>query len=246
MKRDNLRIGDVVVQRDGALGFCFEIGGTVYILYQDGGYDDVELSLDEDMTDTVSGSDADIMQVYREEGGFLTFSDYVEGELIFERQKDWKRPTKEEREQIKKERQAALEAKEAEWRRKAAENSVQLIHVIAQAFYGNRTATETTPDGLDALVLGCPSENSLIKKERIDRSIIPVPGTDHVVLVYNKYEEERALADREHSAIKPLATIPELGVKLYSRCVACRINEDGEPQSLQQTDYDALWKYLAN
>lgn len=28
MKRDNLRIGDVVVQRDGALGFCFEIGGT--------------------------------------------------------------------------------------------------------------------------------------------------------------------------------------------------------------------------
>ena len=31
MKRDNLRIGDVVVQRDGALGFCFEIGGTVYM-----------------------------------------------------------------------------------------------------------------------------------------------------------------------------------------------------------------------
>jgi chorismate synthase len=44
MKRDNLRIGDVVVQRDGALGFCFEIGGTVYILYQDGGYEAFEVT----------------------------------------------------------------------------------------------------------------------------------------------------------------------------------------------------------
>ena len=246
MKRDNLRIGDVVVQRDGALGFCFEIGGTVYILYQDGGYDDVELSLDEDMTDTVSGSDADIMQVYREEGGFLTFSDHVEGELIFERQKDWKRPTKEEREQIKKERQAAIEAKEAEWRRRAAENPVQLIHVIAQAFYGNRTATEITPDDIDALVLGCTSREDLLGREKIDRSIIPVPGTDHVVLIYNKYEEEKWRAKRKDYAAKPLASIPEQGVELYSRCVACRISEEGELQSLQKVDYDALWKYLAN
>ena len=165
---------------------------------------------------------------------------------ILRRQKDWKRPTKEEREQIKKERQAALEAKEAEWLRRAAENPVQLIHVIAQAFYGNRTATEITPDDIDALVLGCTSREDLLGREKIDRSIIPVPGTDHVVLIYNKYEEEKWRAKRKDYVAKPLASIPEQGVELYSRCVACRISEEGELQSLQKVDYDALWKYLAN
>ena len=108
---------------------------------------------------------------------------------------------------------------------------------MAQAFYGNRVITETTPDKLDALVLGyigiMPSKDVMI-----DRSIIHVPGSDQVVLVYNRYREEmertrsEKLVSEKAYVRKPLAAIPEKGMELYSRCIACRMDEDGTLQSL--------------
>ena len=125
-----------------------------------------------------------------------------------------------------------------------------LITVMAQAFYGNRVITEITPDQVDAIVLGWTGE-ILVKDEKIDRTIIPVPESDQVVLVYNKYQEERERASREELireegyVTKPLASIPEEGIELYSRCIACRMDKDGTLQSLQQEDYKVLMKYLA-
>lgn len=126
----------------------------------------------------------------------------------------------------------------------------KVLTVMAQAFYGNRVITETTPDKLDALVLGyigiMPS-----KDEMIDRSIIHVPGSDQVVLVYNRYREEKERARCEKLVSetgyvkKPLAAIPEKGIELYSRCIACRMDEDGTLQSLQPGDCKMLMKYLA-
>ncbi len=87
--------------------------------------------------------------------------------------------------------------------------------------------------------------------KRIDRTIIKLPGTDNVVLIYNKYEEERSLKRKEKLLkekgyhLKPLAVIPETGVELFSRCAACRMDPDGNLQSLQGEDYELLWKYLA-
>ena len=126
----------------------------------------------------------------------------------------------------------------------------ELITVMAQAFYGNRVITEITPDQVDAIVLGWTGE-ILVKDEKIDRTIIPVPESDQVVLVYNKYQEERERASREELireegyVTKPLASIPEEGIELYSRCIACRMDKDGTLQSLQQEDYKVLMKYLA-
>ena len=34
--------------------------------------------------------------------------------------------------------------------------------------------------------------------------------------------------------MKPLATIPELDLTLYSRCLVCRMNEDGTFASLEK------------
>ena len=122
--------------------------------------------------------------------------------------------------------------------------------ILAQAFYGNRTMTEIRPENMDRFILG-HLDSSLEVRERIDRTIVHLPGSDHLVLVYNRYQEEKRLAEDErllkdeNYKIKPLAVIPEINLTLYSRCIALRMNEDGSFASLQEGDGRILVKYLA-
>ena len=44
---------------------------------------------------------------------------------------------------------------------------------------------------------------------------------------------------------QPLATIPELDLTLYSRCLVCRMNEDGTFASLEKEDFEKVNDYLA-
>lgn len=119
------------------------------------------------------------------------------------------------------------------------------IRIIAQAFYGNRTRTEINRKDVDRFILGYLDE-SVNMTEKVDKTIISVPNTDNIVIVYNKYQEEECLNRKNngHKA-KPLAVIPENNIKIYSRCIACRINEDGELESLQSGDFGKVKKYLA-
>lgn len=119
-------------------------------------------------------------------------------------------------------------------------NKKDLLKVVAQAFYGNRTATEIRLEELDKFILGY-LDNSIIVTEKIDRSIIEIPSLNNVVIVYNKYQEEEIL---NKNYKKPLVDIPENNVKIYSRCVVCRINDNGELESLQNGDYEKFAKYL--
>ncbi len=131
------------------------------------------------------------------------------------------------------------------------ENKNRLIKVVSQAFYGNRTGTEILPEDIDRIVLGWLDKQLFLSmNEKIDRTVIKVPGTEQLVLIYNKYQEERKLEQmkkylREGHNVKPLAVIPEMGIELYSRCVACRMDQDGNLKSLVKEDYAILWKYLA-
>ena len=124
------------------------------------------------------------------------------------------------------------------------------IIIVAQAFYGNRTVTEISEDNMDRFILGYLS-NELPITEKIDRSIIHVPGSDNIVFVYNKYEEEKSREDRDRFLeednweMKPLAVIPEMEISLYSRCIACRMNENGEFESLEDEDYIKFMQYLS-
>jgi hypothetical protein len=112
------------------------------------------------------------------------------------------------------------------------------IYIVAQAFYGNRTATEINSENIDRFILGY-LDSSIKITEKIDRTIVRVPNTENIVIVYNKYEEEK------HSNMNPLAIIPENNINIYSRCIVCRMNDNGEFESLESEDYDKFMKYLA-
>lgn len=128
--------------------------------------------------------------------------------------------------------------------------------ILVQHFYGNRTVTFISPDDFDAIMLG-HLDTQLFEKtrdrEKIDRTIIRIPDTENLVLVYNKYQEEECLNKLQqfiqdinkckHRFI-PSAVIPEMGIVLYSRCIVCRIDEDGTLVSLEQEDCPKVVKYL--
>lgn len=124
------------------------------------------------------------------------------------------------------------------------------IGIVSQAFYGNRVGTEVKKENIDSFILGYQS-NDIPVTEPIDRTIINVPNTDNVVIVYNKHEEENELKRKEkllkneNHIMKPLAVIPEENIEIYSRCIVCRINENGELESLREGDYEKFVKYLA-
>ena len=125
-----------------------------------------------------------------------------------------------------------------------------VLTIVTQAFYGNRVITGVKEDDLDALILGFVSPELFDGKE-VNRTMVPVPGTNNLVFIYNKFREERALKSKERLLKeenyhkKPLAVIPEENLEIYSRCIVCRIDEFGNPASLQSEDYDKFMDYLA-
>ena len=124
------------------------------------------------------------------------------------------------------------------------------INIIAQAFYGNRTGTEICTEDIDRFILGY-LDNTLPVTETIDRTIVHLPGSELLVIIYNRYEEEERLSLKKRAweeaqyEIKPLASIPEMGMEIYSRCIACRMTAAGDFQSIENEDLDILGKYLA-
>lgn len=124
------------------------------------------------------------------------------------------------------------------------------ITILSQAFYGNRTLTEIKVIDMDRFILGYLDDSINLTKP-VDRTIVRIPGADNLVLVYNNYEEQKALEDkeklfRESDYIpKPLATIPELNLELYSRCILVRRENGGTFTSLQDGDIMKADKYLS-
>lgn len=124
------------------------------------------------------------------------------------------------------------------------------IRIVAQAYYGNKVNTTIKKEDVDRFILGY-MEDSIEVTEKIDRTIVHLPNLENIVLVYNKDFEKRELERKadlisNHDyELKPLAVIPELDMKLYSRCFVCRVDEDGELASLEDGDYKKFEKYLA-
>lgn len=126
----------------------------------------------------------------------------------------------------------------------------ELICIISQAFYGNRTGTEIRRENIDRFILGYQTDDFDVT-EAIDRTVIHLPGSNNLVLVYNKYQEEERLKVKERAlrednyVIKPLVAIPELNLEIYSRCIVCRMNADGVFESLAEGDFEIWDRYLA-
>lgn len=122
------------------------------------------------------------------------------------------------------------------------------IYVVAQAFYGNRTETEVKRKNIDRFILGYLEDIKHDKK--IDRTFIKVPNTNNLVFAYNKYQEEekielkKELFEINNIELRPTLIIPEYELTLYSRCIVCRIDEDGELCSLEDEDFEKFMEYL--
>ena len=247
MKKNELMNGDIVVLRSGAIAVVIIQGDDSYLLFKQGGFDYLDLYYDDDMMNE-SDDDA-IMQVFRPDGAF-GFEGVDQEIPIYERDETWSRPISEEEARARKAAHARFEAQAAEWRAKAKENRRHFISIISQAFYGNRTGTEIHRENIDRFILGYQSDD-LTVTEPIDRTIVHLPGSDKLVLIYNKYQEEESLEhkvralQKDNYVIKPLATIPEMGVEIYSRCIVCRMNADGEFESLSEDDFEIWDRYLA-
>ena len=205
--------------------------------------------------------DDKVMQVFRPDGGF-GFEGVDQEYPIWERDEAWECPSENEREE---QHRIAVERNRAEFKaslERAAEARKDMIFIVAQGFYGNRTGTEIRRDGINHFLEGNLSPELFPgEDEKVDRRIINVPGSDNVVIVYDQNQEDEymnvtfpeMLAEygekyREDTGreMTPWVSckIPEIGVELHSRCFACRMDENGEFQSLEDGDGDVFVKYF--
>lgn len=116
------------------------------------------------------------------------------------------------------------------------------INIIIQHFYGNKTCTEIDVDKIDTILQGIIDPSIVKPKYKFDRTIVRIPNTDNLVLVYNKYQEDDM---RKRYADYKSAYIPEIGLTLYSRCFVCRMN-NGEFESVRPEDASKFMKYLSD
>ena len=130
----------------------------------------------------------------------------------------------------------------------------QTISIVAQGFYGNCTATKIAKAKIDRLLKGYISDDlPCSKTPDVELRFIKVPGADHIVIVYDQKQEDDYVNvefpeyyAREGANYRELwgdelkmhvtCEIPELNFILHTRCFACRIDNNGEFQSLQEQD----------
>ena len=246
--KKDLETGDIVILRNGEMGVV--LTQIDQIMYQNMGMNFLDEFTEELLYD--SGYDGrlpeyDIMEVRRgSEGVPPSFLLCGLCDLVFERAEE-----ADEAEEVQEDVQESVNeefaAYIASWKEKREK---EYLTIMTQAFYGNRTMTQIAPENMDRFILGYQTSDIQVI-EPIDRTIVPIPGSDCLVLVYNRYAEEKRLRDKEkylreeNYELRPLAVIPELDLKLYSRCIALRMNKDGSFASLREGDDAVLTRYLA-
>ena len=248
MKKNELMNGDIVVLSSGNVAVVIGEGKDAYLLFQYGGFEFLDECYDDNLYNKI---DEDmVMQVFRSNGGF-GFEGVDQEVPIWERDESWECPTEQEREE---QHRIAVERQEAEFKaslERMAEARKDMVFIVAQGFYGNRTGTEIRSDDIDRFILGYQSAD-LSVTEPIDRTVIRLPGSEKLVLIYNKYQEAERLETKERAlrednyVIKPLATIPEKNLEIFSRCIVCRMDANGKLESLADGDFEIWGRYLAH
>ena len=97
-------------------------------------------------------------------------------------------------------------------------------------------------------ILGCV--HCTHDKNLIDRTVVPLPFSDNLILIYNKnLEDSQKELNEEARAVlnyiaKPQVVISELNLEIYSRSIICRRGADGQLVSLRGEDFDLCEKHL--
>lgn len=260
MTKKDLMTGDIIVNRSGYLGVILKDEDTV--LYQLIGSDSLSEFNDDLTFDDADYRDGDIMQVYRNS----SFLDVDNGEAfpVYQRDFSWQRPTKEEREAYERRLEEKRRKNLDEMRKKLDSLKADSIFIIAQQFYGNKTATEIKRENVNFFLKGTLSPELFPGEDKtVDRKTVKVPCTDNIVIVYDQNQEneyvnvefpkqyaELGKEYKEHTGremtMHVSCEIPELGFKIHTRCFACRIDENGELQSLEKGDSEKFIGYFTN
>ena len=258
MTKKDLMTGDIIVNRSGYLGVILKDEDKV--LYQTIGYDMLS-DFNDDLTfDDEDYRDGDVMAVYRD-GSFFGI-DNDEDVPVYQRDYNWHRPSAEEREAYERALEEERQKKLAEIRVSEQSERDKKIFIVAQCFYGNRTGLEIKRNDVDSFLLGYTSSVDLsLTGEVVDRKIARVHGTDNVVIVYDQNQEdnyvnvkfpeqykERAEKYKEHTGreltMHISCSIPEIDFEIHTRCFACRIDDNGELQSLGSGDGEKFIEYF--
>ena len=238
MTKKDLMTGDIIVNRSGYLGVILKDEDMV--LYQTIGYDMLS-DFNDDLTfDDEDYRDGDIMQVYR--GNTFWDVDNDEDAPVYQRDYNWHRPTAEEREVRERALEEERQKKLAEMR-EVEKNKNEKIFIVAQCFYGNRTGAEINRENINFFLKGILSPELFPGEDnKVDRRIVRVPGTDNVVIVYDQNQEKECIAEGYTKSVS--CRIPEIDFEIHTRCFACRIDENGELQSLENDDGEKLIEYF--
>ena len=250
-----LRSCDVVVRRDGCLGIVVKSGNELVIVYQTGGFDTLD-EFDDDLLNATHYEDEiqfDTMVVYRSFGVGNGFELYYETEQVFcrdEIREDPNIPILEEKHRKEVERYVAERAAEYAAMPKVEKPNQDVIYVMVQAFYGNRVITMIDTKDVDRLIHGYLMDMDI----KADRKTIRVPDHENLVILYDAGEEKRKrerieLMRKEcsdHSrGPKPLCVVPQYDVQIYSRALACRMDENGKLLSIGKEDVEIICRYFA-
>lgn len=132
-----------------------------------------------------------------------------------------------------------------------------LIFIITQCFYGNRTGTEIRRDDVKSFIRGNLSPRPGDDFSDVELKTIPVPGDENIVIVYDQtqeneyinvefpeYAEEYRQKYGEELRMQVSCSVPELGMELHTRCFACRMDGNGVFRSLEDGDDEKFIDYF--
>ena len=258
MKLNELRTGDMVIMRNAVLGLTLVKESEIYMMYQDVAwhedlrskrpypkleYADVRDFVAEDLKDAAGGSDYDIMQVLRNEHGMIDFETFEEGELIYERDRTWKRPPVKFLEKVEWNRFKTNVVALAE---KAEDGDIiYMLHHYPSAF------SLLVTRNLEKVFDYCFLDSDVILKEmgvgvsaydiKAHLEHVLIPGTEDLYIAYSTFFKER---ERDYRREDILVNIPELNLELCIPCIVYKKDKNGTYKSLTKEDSMILFKYF--
>lgn len=260
MTKKELMTGDIIVNRGGYLGVILKENDE--ILYQYIGSDSLSEFNDDLTFDDENYRDGDIMEVYR--GSSFFDVDNNDDAPDYQRDPFWRRPSKDEIEAKEKALEEERKQRLEEMNKNTEKEKPDSIFIVAQHFYGNRTGTEIRKENINFFLKGILSPELFPGEDKtVDRKIVKIPGTDNLVIVYDQNQEDEYVnvefseqyaelgkEYKEHTGREMTmhisCEIPEIGFKIHTRCFACRIDENGELQSLEDGDGEKYIRYFTD
>lgn len=231
-KRD-LHTGDIIEARNGERGIV--VLEKYCIVYQAGGLDELDIFTDDLFVDGLQ-REGDIFKVYRDPRGPLGFNKLFDLEPIFMRKDD-------------------------EYTRKRADElndkyDIAKGRVTAMVFEPCFRRCEETylcpvdKRSIDMAMSEAPSM-TVCGQLKTDRTFIRVPHSNGLFVVYNRHQEKWHMKNIDKEKRyglcrnpEPIILIPEMNLRIYSRCLLVRMNEHGQLENLRESDYDMVKAYL--